>query len=107
MLRGSFAWAPLVWLAVSGGPAPSPLVAATCVQVRAEARYRNLGYDHVVYLDSKCDKDAACQVSTDVNPTVTRVAAPAKKTTEVVTFIGSPSRVFTPKVTCELLRAAP
>lgn len=102
MLRGLLAWAPLVWLASGGAASPSPRVDARCVQARPEARLRNLGYDHVVHLDSGCDRDAACAVSTDVNPAVQRVIVPARRSVEVVTFIGSPARVFSPNVTCEL-----
>lgn len=85
-----------------GGGEASPRADAACVRVRPEARYRNLGYDHIVHLDSGCDRDAFCDVSTDVNPAVQRVVAPARRSVEVVTFIGSPARVFSPKVSCEL-----
>ena len=44
----------------------------------------------------------ASTAATDVNPAVQRVVAPARRSVEVVTFIGSPARVFSPKVSCEL-----
>ncbi|MCC6644614.1 MAG: hypothetical protein IT374_03455 [Polyangiaceae bacterium] len=108
MSRALLLAASLFALAWGGGaPAAKPSADATCVRARAEARYRNLGYDHIVHLDSTCDRDADCDVSTDVSSTVHRVTAPARRSVEVVTFIGSPARVFTPKVTCELRRTPP
>jgi hypothetical protein len=70
-----------------------------CIGVSAQAIYR-VGYDHIVYLTNRCEGDAVCDVSTDVNPEVAHVAVPVGATIEVLTFRGSPARTFTPKVVC-------
>jgi hypothetical protein len=71
-----------------------------CIAVRAEARYGAAGYNHIVYLTSSCAKTYVCAVSTDVNPEPTTVTVPPGRTVDVVTFLGSPARVFVPKVSC-------
>lgn len=86
---------------VAAEPAPQGGL-PSCVTVKATARYRNYGYDHVVHVLNGCDRSASCEVSTDVNPTPQVVTVSPKEATEVITFVGSPSRVFTPRVTCEL-----
>src|SRR5262245_60458949 len=48
-----------------------------CMKVEAYARYGAGAYDHIVNLDSSCEKLARCEVSTDVNPEVTEVEVPA------------------------------
>jgi hypothetical protein len=73
---------------------------APCVGVSSRAVYRNYGYDHIVYLTSRCDRAATCDVSTDVNPTAEHVTVPPKERIEVLTFRGSPASAFTPHVTC-------
>lgn len=75
-----------------------------CVSVRAEARWGADAYNHVVVVQNRCARAARCQVATDVNPEPTEVSVPAGETREVVTFLGSPARVFTPRVRCELSR---
>jgi hypothetical protein len=74
----------------------------SCIEHRGEARYRGLGYDHVVVIRSTCDRAAQCRVSTNVNPQVQRVRVPSGETVEVVTYRGSPAREFTPRVACTL-----
>jgi len=74
----------------------------TCIRVRAEARYRGLGYNHIVHVADVCAADADCDVSTDVNPQPTHVLIAGKSEIEVTTFLGSPARVFIPKVECTL-----
>jgi hypothetical protein len=76
--------------------------AAACIRVRAEARYRALGYNHIVHVADICESAAECDVSTDVNPQPTHVTVPPKSEVEVNTFLGSPARVFTPKVECTM-----
>ena len=71
-----------------------------CIGVSAQAVYRNYGYDHIVYLTNRCDGDAVCDVSTDVNPEPSHVSVPVNSSIEVLTFRGSPARAFTPKVAC-------
>ena len=76
--------------------------AAACIKVRPEARYRALGYNHIVHLTNVCKATAECDVTTDVNPQPTHATVPAGEHVEVNTFLGSPSREFTPKVECKL-----
>jgi hypothetical protein len=71
-----------------------------CIGVSAQAIYRNYGYDHIVSLTNRCEGDAVCDVSTDVNPEPAHVAVPVNASIEVLTFRGSPARTFTPKIAC-------
>ena len=94
-------------LAVAGctGPqAPAQASNPTCIRFWPEARYRNYGYDHVVHLESECQTQAVCEVSTDVNPTEISVRLPAGEHVEVLTMRGSPAREFRSRVTCRLVR---
>lgn len=70
-----------------------------CVDVSFYAIYR-VGYDHIVHLANHCDKASVCSVKTNVNPNPIIVTVPAKEDVDVLTFRGSPARVFTPHVTC-------
>jgi hypothetical protein len=76
-----------------------------CVESWPEARMQAYGYNHIVHLRDVCEMPADCVVTTDVNPEPTKVSVAAKSETEVNTFLGSPARVFTPKVVC-VLRAS-
>jgi hypothetical protein len=75
-----------------------------CIQSWPEPRMQAYGYNHIVHLRDVCDVPADCVVTTDVNPEPTKVSVAAKSETEVNTFLGSPARVFTPKVVCTLRR---
>jgi hypothetical protein len=75
---------------------------APCIQHRAEVRYGNLGYDHIVHLRNKCRTRATCAVSTNVNPKPTQAGVRAGEEVEVLTMRGSPAREFTPHVDCVL-----
>jgi hypothetical protein len=90
-----------VLAAASSGATP-PDTATACIKVRAEARYAALGYNHIVHVADTCDSPAECDVSTDVNPQPTHVSVPARSAIEVNTFIGSPARVFVPRVDCKM-----
>jgi len=74
----------------------------SCVRVSAEARYRPFGYDHLVYIHNDCARTADCTVSTDVNPERMQVSVPPQGEVEVVTWVGSPARVFMATVVCDL-----
>jgi hypothetical protein len=78
-----------------------------CVQVSAQAVYRNYGYDHLVSIANACQESVMCVVSTNVNPEPQRVEVAPKERADVLTFRGSPSRAFVPKVACRLASAAP
>lgn len=85
--------------AFAAPPKASPKL-ADCVQVRGEAYYASVGYDHLVHLKNGCKKAASCTVKTNVNPDAASVdLAPAEEKT-VVTWRGSPAREFTPDVAC-------
>ncbi len=84
---------------LADGPTDS---AAACISVRPEARYRGLGYNHIVHVQDTCATPAECDVSTDVNPQPSHVSVPAHGEVEVTTFLGSPARVFVPKVDCKM-----
>jgi hypothetical protein len=66
------------------------------------ARYLGLGYNHIVHVADVCASAAECEVSTNVNPQPTHVSVPAGGEVEVNTFMGSPARVFVPKVECTM-----
>lgn len=80
---------------------PTPAqVKLECVEYRTEASFASVGYDHLVHLTNKCDKAAACSVTTNVNPEPASVSlAPGEKQT-IVTWRGSPAREFTASVNC-------
>lgn len=87
-------------LAASEKPSGDAASGLRCVRWTQEARFKGLGYNHLVHLHNTCKKAATCSVQTDVNPDAKDVLlAPDKKTT-VTTFLGSPSSVFQAKVSC-------
>lgn len=73
-----------------------------CIRVTTTTRYVPYGWSHVVVLTSACPRDATCTVSTDVNPEKQTAQVPKGGTVEVVTFLSSPSKTFTPDVACVL-----
>lgn len=90
----------LLGLATSALADPPPTAAVKCVDVRPEAPYSGLGYDHLIHLTSNCKKPVTCTVKTNVNKDAQKVSlAPGEKQT-VVTWRGSPAYEFTPDVTC-------
>jgi hypothetical protein len=89
-------------IAASPAAATPPDTAANCIRVAPEARYRGLGYNHIVHLTNVCKSSAECDVSTDVNPDAQHVTVAAGEHIEVTTFMGSPARVFVPKVECKM-----
>lgn len=98
------AFAALVVLSAVAGVRAEPNApkaeAPACVKHRAEARYRNLGYDHLVHVSNGCDRPVACRVSTNVNPDPVEIALSPGESREVVTWRGSPAREFTARVAC-------
>lgn len=75
-----------------------------CVRSWGEARYRGFGYHHVVHLANECDRTVACAVSTDVSPSPTNVSLKPDAHVQVVTRKSSPSRKFTPRVSCHFVK---
>jgi hypothetical protein len=65
-----------------------------------EARYRGYGYDHLVHLHNDCGFPVVCAVSTNVNPKTFSATVGARSHRTVVTWTGSPSRVFVATVVC-------
>lgn len=82
----------------AGAPPPVP----ACIQVRSEARSTGLGYNHVVTLANRCEKDASCTVSTDVNPVPTNVEVAKGTSQDVMTWMGSPASTFNARVACKM-----
>ena len=91
-------------LAASGGLAAQDAgksdKAGECVQVRTDASFATVGYDHIVTLKSACKNHVTCSVKTDVNPDATTLELDPGEEKSVVTWRGSPARVFTPIVKC-------
>lgn len=75
-----------------------------CVQVTTQSRYVPYGYNHIVGVKNGCSKIATCEISTDVNPKAIPVEVAPGVTSEVVTFVASPSQTFTANVTCTLAK---
>ena len=72
------------------------------MRVYPEARFQAVGYNHIVHLVNACAAVAECVVSTDVNPEPQAVTVAPHSETEINTFLGSPARVFVPRVTCKM-----
>ena len=91
------------WLIAASGVIALATLAAKatpCVTVRAIVRPNYPGYDHIVELTNACDQVAICDVATDVNPKRLQVTVDPKSKKSVLTWRGSPARVFTPRVSC-------
>ena len=73
-----------------------------CIEVHAHAVHNSTGFDHVVSIANGCERDADCEVTTDVSPELIAVSVPASETRELVTFRGSPTHEFNARVKCEL-----
>lgn len=73
-----------------------------CVQAWTEARYRNYAYDHIVHLYNGCTAFATCEVATNVAPKPVTVRVKPGELKEVLTYRGSPSQEFVPRVRCAL-----
>lgn len=95
--------ASLAAAATGGAPeARDPAAPQYCIQVWPEARYRNYGYDHYVHVFNGCAAHATCDVSTDVAPKSIKVRVRSGEAVSVLTFRGSPSQEFVPRVYCLL-----
>ncbi|MCH2110516.1 MAG: hypothetical protein MK135_14435 [Polyangiaceae bacterium] len=81
-------------------PRPKPKAAKECVDWKKEVRY-STGFDHIVRLTNNCSKSVICKISTNINPQVHRRSLEPKQKAQVMTYRGSPSRVFTAYVDCE------
>jgi hypothetical protein len=86
-------------------PEQEPAPPSACVRFWPLARYA-AGYDHLVYMTNDCDVAVSCVVSTDVNPEAQVVPIRPQESVVVLTFRGSPARVFTPFVRCAPSRAS-
>jgi hypothetical protein len=74
---------------------------AGCVDYHGDASFASVGYDHIVTLKSGCKVPTTCTVKTDVNPDPTTVDLAPGEEKSIVTWRGSPARVFTPDVACK------
>jgi hypothetical protein len=100
----AFLLAPPLATDANSAPARPTPDAPECVKHRTEARYRNLGYDHLVYVRNGCDKRVVCRVSTSVNSEPIEVSLNPGEERELLTWRGSPAREFTARVACQLSR---
>jgi hypothetical protein len=100
----AFLLAPPLETEANSAPAHPKADASECVKHRTEARYRNLGYDHLVYVTNTCEGGVACQVSTNVNREPIELSLRSGETRELVTWRGSPAREFTARVACRFSR---
>jgi hypothetical protein len=73
-----------------------------CVKYWGETALSYPGHNHLVHIANACEASADCTVTTDVNPEPTHVTVGGKSEVVVNTFLGSPARVFTPKVKCTM-----
>lgn len=73
----------------------------SCVTVRGQARWGAGAYNHIVRVHNGCERSVRCRVATDINPRPTEVTVRAGESAEIITFLGSPAREFTPRVSCE------
>jgi len=89
-------------MAAAPDAAPPKPPVPKCITVSSYVVNSAPGFDHVVKLESQCDKDAVCSVRTDVAPERLTVDLPAGQTREVVTFRGAPGYAFRAQVECEL-----
>jgi hypothetical protein len=71
-----------------------------CVDVRTDASFASVGYDHIVTLKSACKKAVVCSVRTNVNPEAAQLKLDPGEEKSVVTWRGSPAREFTADVSC-------
>ena len=83
-------------LGSAADPANTP-----CVHAKAAAPYRGYGYDHVVTLESHCQKTVVCSVSSDVRPDPIVVSLAPKARTEVLLWRGSPASTFKARLNCQ------
>jgi hypothetical protein len=93
----------LLWVvaaSIASAASAAEPVHLSCVLTQGEARYRNMGYDHIVHVQNHCDKNVVCDVSTDVNPEPEHVAVASGAEVDVLTFRGSPAREFTVRADC-------
>jgi hypothetical protein len=74
----------------------------SCIKYWGEVRFGGVGYNHLVHMVNSCSRTADCLVSTDVNPSAQMVEVPADSEVIVNTVLDSPSRRFTPHVTCTM-----
>lgn len=91
--------APALALQEDGPGEAPPERANDCVRHTTSVRYV-MGYDHLVHLESSCSRLALCDVRTDVSPEVVEAAVPPGGKETVVTFRGSPARIFEATVDC-------
>jgi hypothetical protein len=87
---------------VTSASAASPPSPKDCIRSWAEPRFNGVGFNHLVRIQNACAVAADCVVTTDVNPDPTQAIVPPKGEVVVNTFLGSPARVFIPRVECAM-----
>lgn len=73
-----------------------------CYNVRGEARYGALGYNHVVIVTNRCEVTLKCEVWTDVDPTPRLpLTVGPNGTAEATCRLNSPARGFKAFAECK------
>ena len=85
--------------------AQAPSEHPECIQVEGRAQFSGYAYNHIVHLHNGCSAVATCRVFTNVNPTERTVRVPIDASMDLVTFQGSPARVFEAHAACVLEEA--
>ena len=88
------------------GLSPSPAVAADdkqqpCIYYWGEARYV-IGYDHIVHVVNKCEVEANCTLTTNVNPQPEVFSVEPGEHKVITTWRGSPAASFAITLDCKL-----
>jgi len=92
----------IAFVAVTAVAAAQTVPAPSCMRWRAESWARYPGYDHVVMLDNACAMPVDCVVLTDIAPEPLHSSVAPSEHVDLTTFRGSPTRIFTPRVSCTI-----
>jgi hypothetical protein len=98
VLLAALALAAQTRAADAGAAAPLP----ACIQIATQSQYIPFGYNHLVFVTNGCSKQAACTVSTDVNPSPQNITVNSGTTVEVLTYMAAASSTFVAQVSCQL-----
>jgi len=99
--RAAEAWlAPVAILSTLTTVTPARAAQPSYVDTWGEVRYRAYGYDHIAHIKNRGEVEVSCDVSTDVNPVPQHVEVAPHAEVEVLTFRGSPARVFALHAEC-------
>jgi len=72
-----------------------------CIEVGGISMWGITGYNHIVFLTSRCQPTLVCVVSSDVTPEPREATVPGNTTVSVFLAYNSPAPFFHPNVSCE------